>query len=256
MIPQPALKELLASLGVPYQKVPPSLQPALLNKLLRHAPTPVPAPVGLSFHGLLSWGDLGDDGGPVSLFVPLGSTDSLSYAHWKVQARGFGEACLTPTSALAPYATIDALALRPDSLFGAHVTLSGGRKPADWQATSAPNAEPVGPPPVTDLHVRLVLLLLGAVLDHSPDPSDCFLAAYYAYELSIAYNEGFLQDPVDDQTDDVLEQAVKFGNDGVILRLVVSAAKWMDHLDVTVKGFFILESIVCFAKEEVCKESS
>lgn len=164
------------------------------------------------------------------------------------------------------YAVVEELAMRTDSLFGAHVTLSTSDENVpletlnkvavptgnNWSVCCKANAQPLELPRITDYYGKLVLLLLDLVVQYS-DASNCFMAAFYAFELATAFHDGLFVEPEDEDEPDILEQALVFGYDHVILCLVIEAACFLDKAEVTTKALFALESIISLAKEKVNK---
>jgi hypothetical protein len=112
------------------------------------------------------------------------------------------------------------------------------------------NGQSLELPGIIDYYGNLVLLLLDLVVQYSDAPN-CFMAAFYAFELATAFNDGLFVEPEDEDEPDILEQALAFGYDHVILCLVIEAARFLDTAEVTTSTFFALESIISLAKEKV-----
>lgn len=214
-----------------------------------------------------------DDGNDVQstsivLFIPLASQPTVNYAHQQMCMR-FGHTCCSFYDPVihGTHAVIDRIAIRGDFIFGIHVTLpviannriiSNSNDRVSCCAFEKPgyiwpiHDEMTGQlkrTGIENLDANLVLHLLDLVMTHTSDPYDCFMAAYYAFTLAdfLHPHPNFYKNKQGEE--DYFTQLLKFGNDDMLLSLIVKAAVYLDHAIVTTANYFDLEMIVTLARQ-------
>lgn len=209
----------------------------------------------------------------IYMFVPLAGEQAFRYAHQKMVDR-FGQICfLCAFNSVIDktYAVVvDNIAIRTTSIFGLHVTISVTEDPllenltqiAQCQAQCQSSHEWSSclecevKDPVIRAHIddfddaNLILLLLDLVTKFSDKPDDCFKSAYYSYVLAefIKNNPNHF---TKEEFTTYIEQLLNFGNDDIILSLIIKSANYLNNpeLTISISSYFDLEIIQSLARQ-------